>query len=252
MKRIAIFGYGGQGRTVADALRGYTEFVVLDDKLDGGSNKLKDKLFLQQHYIIVAIGDNRLRKHFCDLVLWHGGELAGVVHAAAFVSNEAKIRDGTSIHFGAHVGSGAHIGRGCIVNTNASVGHDCQIGDYVNICDGTILGGGVTIGNESFIGLNATILPRTRIGRGAFIAAGAVVVDHVGDGKRVGGNPATVLKTLFGIPADSRSADVARLTAGPLPKSPDASSSDRPAASPDGGPDAAGSAANPQLGPGHE
>jgi sugar O-acyltransferase (sialic acid O-acetyltransferase NeuD family) len=247
MKPIAIFGAGGQGQTVADCFAsiGYNHCLFLDDKLmPDGPNRLKERSFLECYNVIVALGDNHLRKTFCELVLWHSGQLAKVYHQNAAVSASADIRGGTSVHFGAHVGPNASIGRGCIVNTLATVGHDCRIGDYVNICDGAVLGGGVSIADQAFIGLNATILPRTRIGRGAFIAAGAVVVHHVGDGERVAGNPAVQIGGWIHSDRD--------LTAGPLSTSSDASSSDRPAAASDSDPAAAATATDTQLGTGHE
>jgi sugar O-acyltransferase (sialic acid O-acetyltransferase NeuD family) len=242
MKRIAIFGAGGLGKTVADALRGYHDFTFLDDSMvEYSSQRLRDADFIRWNSIIVAIGDNRTRKAFCDLVIWVRGELVSVQSSHAFVSDHAKVGKGTFIGAGAHVGADATIGKSCIVNTNASVGHDCQIGDYVNICDGATLGGGVVVGDLAFIGLNATILPRTRIGRGAMIAAGAVVFNHVGDGERVTGNPAS----------EANFTDLVR-PAGRLPKNPDASTCDSAASAPDRDTTTPPTATDPEFGPGHE
>jgi sugar O-acyltransferase (sialic acid O-acetyltransferase NeuD family) len=241
LKSLAIFGAGGQGYTVADALEscGKRDFVFLDDRegWGGGSARLMQAHFLASYHVIVAIGDNKTRRRLCELIESRGGTLFSIQHKQAFVSDRALYGQGTSIHFGAHVGSNVIIGRGCIINTNASVGHDCKIGDYVNICDGAILGGGVKIGDDAFIGLNATILPRARIGQGAFIAAGAVVVDHVQDGERVAGNPAKPIHF--------------KSTAGPLPMNCDASS-DSPSAPSDCGAAASPTQSDPRLWSGHE
>jgi sugar O-acyltransferase (sialic acid O-acetyltransferase NeuD family) len=240
MKKLAIFGAGGLGRTVVDALpaAGLVDWIFVDDAdaLNDGSTRLRDPAFLSLYPVIVAIGNNQQRRYFCEMVLGHGGTLQTVFHGRAFVSRHAYVGIGTFVHYGVHVGSNARIGKGCIVNTNASVGHDCEIGDYVNICDGAILGGGVKIGDDAFIGLNATILPRTRIGQMAFIAAGAVVINHVRDGERVAGNPAVPIR---------------KFTAGPLPMNCDASSDSPPAAS-DGGAAASPAQSDPRLWSGHE
>jgi tetrahydrodipicolinate N-acetyltransferase len=47
-----------------------------------------------------------------------------------------------------------------------------------------------------FVGANVTVLPGVRVGRGAFVAAGAVVTDDVPPGTVAGGVPARVLRTL--------------------------------------------------------
>lgn len=52
----------------------------------------------------------------------------------------------------------------------------------------------VNIGDDSWIGSRAIILPGVRIGKGATVAAGAVVAKDVPDYAVVGGVPARVLK----------------------------------------------------------
>jgi acetyltransferase-like isoleucine patch superfamily enzyme len=53
---------------------------------------------------------------------------------------------------------------------------------------------GVTIEDDVWIGVNATILPGVRVGRGAVVAAGSVVTQDVPEFAIVGGVPAKVLK----------------------------------------------------------
>lgn len=50
----------------------------------------------------------------------------------------------------------------------------------------------VTIGDFAWLGINVTILPGTRIGRGAIIQAGSVVHGEIPDYAIAGGNPAKV------------------------------------------------------------
>ena len=49
------------------------------------------------------------------------------------------------------------------------------------------------IGDDAWIGFNATILKGVKIGRGAIVAAGSVVVKDVPDNAIVAGNPAKVI-----------------------------------------------------------
>jgi acetyltransferase-like isoleucine patch superfamily enzyme len=55
------------------------------------------------------------------------------------------------------------------------------------------LAGEVVLEDHVFVGLNATILPRLRIGRGAIVGAGAVVIRDVPSTKVVIGNPARIM-----------------------------------------------------------
>jgi acetyltransferase-like isoleucine patch superfamily enzyme len=54
--------------------------------------------------------------------------------------------------------------------------------------------GGIVIGEESWLGVNVVVLSGVRIGAGAVLAAGAVVMHDVPEGAIVGGNPARVIK----------------------------------------------------------
>jgi acetyltransferase-like isoleucine patch superfamily enzyme len=52
----------------------------------------------------------------------------------------------------------------------------------------------VTIADDVWIGIGAIVLKGVRIGRGARIAAGAVVTRDVPEGAMVAGNPARVVE----------------------------------------------------------
>jgi virginiamycin A acetyltransferase len=67
--------------------------------------------------------------------------------------------------------------------------------------------GDTVVGNDVWFGYRATVMPGVRIGHGAIIAAGAVVISDVPDYGIVGGNPATLIRTRY--PAE----DIARLLA---------------------------------------
>jgi len=52
----------------------------------------------------------------------------------------------------------------------------------------------VIVGTSTYVGAGAILLPGTRIGDGAVVAAGAVVIQDVAEGRLVGGVPARVIK----------------------------------------------------------
>ncbi|WP_018503139.1 CatB-related O-acetyltransferase [Parafrankia discariae] len=67
--------------------------------------------------------------------------------------------------------------------------------------------GDTVVGSDVWFGYRATVLPGVRIGHGAIIGSGSVVVDDVPDYGVVGGNPARLLRLRHS------AADVARLLA---------------------------------------
>ncbi|MFJ8017012.1 CatB-related O-acetyltransferase [Streptomyces sp. NPDC096339] len=54
--------------------------------------------------------------------------------------------------------------------------------------------GDTVVGNDVWFGYHSMVMPGVRIGNGAIIASGAVVVDDVPDYAIVGGNPAKVVR----------------------------------------------------------
>jgi UDP-2-acetamido-3-amino-2,3-dideoxy-glucuronate N-acetyltransferase len=144
-------------------------------------------------------------------------------HESAYVDEGCEIGDGTRIWHFCHIQSGAKIGRHCIFGQNVNVAGGVVIGDgvkvqnNVSIYTGTIIEDYVFlgpscvltnvtnpraeinrhslyekthIGRGASVGANATVICGTRIGRYAFVAAGAVVARDVADYALVVGVPA--------------------------------------------------------------
>lgn len=117
-------------------------------------------------------------------------------HPTAFVADNSKIGAGSQILAASSVCVEAVIGRGCIVNTGAIVDHECYIDDGTHVCPGAHLAGLVHVGRCSTIGVGAVVLPRIKLGDGAIVGAGAVVIEDVPAHTVVVGNPARVLREI--------------------------------------------------------
>jgi acetyltransferase EpsM len=208
VKRIVIFGAGGQGTIVADIFQcsGITPAAFVDDTLWlHGTSILGVPVIgasvdaIEHDAVIVAIGDNHTRRIITERLLAAGETLATAIHPFASVAPSATIGEGSMISAGALVLPRAVLGRGVLLNTKASIDHDSVAGDFAHISAGATLGGNVRIGEEAFIALGASVVSGRSVGARTVIGAGTVVVRDI---------PEDV--TAFGVPAritsDRRSA----------------------------------------------
>lgn len=195
--KLFIFGAGGHGKVVLDALYAISHSVVLFDNAPDkvGSMLLKNIIqavpedFSGMHGH-VAIGDNQVRRRLVSEVCAVGARLLTVLHPNSVVSASAEVGDGCFIAASAVVGPDAVLAEGCIVNHGAVVDHDARVGRYCHIAPNAALGGQVVVGDEVLIGSGAVILPGVRVGNGAKIGSGAVVTRDVNAGQIMVGIPA--------------------------------------------------------------
>lgn len=82
------------------------------------------------------------------------------------------------------------IKRGSKIDNSCFISHNVHIGEDSFIVGETIMFGSSSLGNKAFISGNATVRNGIKIGDGAMVGMGAVVVKNVQDGEIVKGNPA--------------------------------------------------------------
>lgn len=120
------------------------------------------------------------------------------ISLARFISHISRFLTGVEIHPGAKIRKRFFIDHGMGV----VIGETSEIGDDVLIYQGVVLGGTTlerkkrhpTIGNYVVIGAGATILGPVKIGDGARIGSGSVVVKSVPAGTTVVGIPGKVME----------------------------------------------------------
>jgi serine O-acetyltransferase len=116
--------------------------------------------------------------------------------AARIISHVNRFFTQIEIHPGAVIGRHFFVDHG----SGVVIGETAEIGDNVLIYQGVVLGGTSlekkkrhpTIGNEVVIGAGAVLLGPIRVGDGAKIGAGSVVIHDVPPQKTVVGVPARV------------------------------------------------------------
>ena len=116
---------------------------------------------------------------------------------ARLISHIGRFLTGVEIHPGAKIGRRFFIDHGMGV----VIGETAEIGDDVLIYQGVVLGGvsrekvkrHPTIGNKVVIGARAVLLGPIKVGDGAKVGAGSVVINDVPEGATVVGVPGRVV-----------------------------------------------------------
>jgi len=207
---VVIYGAGGHGKVVLDALRRAGREVVGfvdDDPERAGGSHCGLPVFggLGSHGVlggvdfVVAIGDAEGRRRGERRVEEMDFELTTAVHPSAVIAPGALVAPGAMILAAAVLNPGVRVGRCAIVNTGAIIDHDTVVGDYAHVAPGASLAGNVYVGAGALIGVGASVVPGIRVGAEATVGAGAVVVADVEPGA-----------TVVGVPARPRPADPAR------------------------------------------
>lgn len=156
---------------------------------------------------------------------WPGGRVFSNARVALMRGMGCRIGPGCTIEYGVDIGlRGALVlGPGCELNAgavlrNARLGAYVLVGPAVTMLDrqhrmdridipmklqGEIRYPPTIIHDDVWVGQGAILMPGLTIGRGAVIAAGAVVTRDVPDYAIVGGVPAKVLRRRDGAPAEA-------------------------------------------------
>jgi UDP-perosamine 4-acetyltransferase len=206
---LVIIGAGGHGRVVLDIIREQGQrnpigFVDANASLAGSTisgipvigppNQLPKLRQRKVVNAIIAIGDNRTRMRYLQMLDDYMFELVNAIHPSATVSDTAKLGRNVVIAAGAVVSTDATIGDCAIVNTSAAVDHECVVEAGTHICPGALLAGRVKVGAGAFVGLGAKIIQCLSIGEHSVVGAGAVVLRDVPANCTAVGNPARVIK----------------------------------------------------------
>ena len=211
MQRIIVVCAGGHGRVVADVLAAArlagtdllpVGFVDDTPALVGATvsgltvlGPISALGALPHDAIVVALGDNHLRRVLTERLVSSGAQLCCAIHPRATVAASVQMADGAVICAGAVVQPGARLGHGVIINTRASAEHDTTIGNFAHLSPGATVGAYTAIGDEALIALGASIVGRRRVGARSVIGAGAVVVRDIPDDVVAFGNPARIQPT---------------------------------------------------------
>lgn len=183
-----VFGAGGHGRVVADAVlrSGSRSRLVASDRdvarcvgelLPGVPLHVAAYFQDSDGPVHVAIGDNAAREK--ESRAFGLQRLVTVTHPQASISPYSVVSAGCFIAARAVVAPGANLASGVIVNHGAVLDHDVTVSAFTHIAPGSILGGGAWIGARVLVGSGAVVQAGRHVCDGAVIGAGAVVCTDV-------------------------------------------------------------------------
>ena len=123
-------------------------------------------------------------------------EPGAIIRENVTIGKNAVIMMGAVINIGAEIGEGTMIDMGAVLGGRATVGKNCHVGA------GAVLAGviepasavPVIVEDDVLIGANAVVIEGVRVGKGAVVAAGAVVIEDVPPEMVVAGCPARIIK----------------------------------------------------------
>jgi acetyltransferase EpsM len=209
-KRVLVWGAGGHGKVLVDALLATSQWEVagiIDE--DGNKNHIEvlgihvtlfegDLRETAKRFrcdtVAIAIGDNYVRGEKFQQLRNAGLAAANVVHPSAHISPFVKLGEGVVILAGATVNPGTVIDDNVSVNTAASIDHDSYLAHSCHIFPHATLTGTVRIEEFAHVGAGAVITPNRKVGKYSFVGAGAVVVHDVTEGEVVCGVPAKFIR----------------------------------------------------------
>jgi 2,3,4,5-tetrahydropyridine-2-carboxylate N-succinyltransferase len=119
--------------------------------------------------------------------LKHGYAAAGVRVVPGASARWGSFLDRGAIMMPSYVNIGARVGAGSLVDTWATVGSCAQIGANVHLSGGVGIGGvleppqaaPVIVEDDAMIGSRCMVVEGARVGRGAFLGAGAVLAGSI-------------------------------------------------------------------------
>ena len=172
----------------------------------GQNCQIAENVILGLEYVAgcnpVQIGNNAIVRS--GTIIYSDVEIGDDFRSGHFVLIREKTKIGNNVLVGTHtvidghcvLGNNIKLQTGVYLSTNTKIGDNVFIGpcavllnDKYPVRQDYQLKGPV-VGDDVSIGASATVLPAVKIGRGAFIAAGAVVTRDVPPGKLARGNPA--------------------------------------------------------------
>lgn len=205
MKELIIVGASGFGREMVKyiedinnvkpkwALKGF-----IDDNmhaLDGYPcdyqvlGTIKDWQPGENEVFVCALAFPGVKKKVVEMLQEKGAEFVTLIHPSAMLHTYCTIGKGVVITPNSVISANASVGDFASI-LGSSVAHDASVGDWSTLSGKCALNGHVQCGKMVYMGCGVLVAPSKKIGDGATVGIGSVVISNVKAGTTVFGNPA--------------------------------------------------------------
>jgi sugar O-acyltransferase (sialic acid O-acetyltransferase NeuD family) len=137
-----------------------------------------------------AIGKVKDRQKTTEIILMKGGTFINLIHPTAIISPSAKMGIGVAIKAFSSLASNVTIGNFVYLQSSVILGHDVIIGNYCQVNSFAFFAGYVKIEDLCVINAGAKLIQNTKVGTGATVGIGSIVLTRV-----------KADTTVFGVPA---------------------------------------------------
>lgn len=205
MKDLIIVGASGLGREIADWIEDINEVEptwnvlgFIDDNLnalDGYPSEYKvlgtiaDWNPKNSEWFVCGLAFPEVKRLCVGLLQSKGAKFATIIHPTAIISKFSEIGEGSVITQRSGLNTNTKVGK-FVTLLESRMGHDSCIGDYSTLSGDCNINGHVTIGHDVYISCGVSIAPSKKIGDGAKVGIGSIVISNVKPGITVFGNPA--------------------------------------------------------------
>jgi len=151
---------------------------------------IKDHIPAEGEEFVCAIADPANKMMLCKSFKERGARFVNVIHPSVIIADYSVIGDGVIICPQVIICPNSNVGDHVLVDSFSVVGHDVTVEKGCSISDHCDLMGHVYLEEEAFLGSGARIIPWMRVGRGAKVGVGSIVIRNVEANTSVFGNPA--------------------------------------------------------------
>lgn len=218
---IALLAAGGLARETLAAVKAGGQYrvagifdddpAVIGSSIDGVPvlGTLEAAAADRELALVICAGNSTVRHRIAGRLGVPDDRYGTVIHPAASVADGATVGAGSILLAGVVLtAADVVVGRHVVAMPNAVVTHGDSIGDCVTLCAGVALGGEVHIAERAYLGMNSSVRQGVRIGAGATLGMGAVLLSELPAEQCWAGVPARPLRDQWVLGAEPNTESV--------------------------------------------
>jgi sugar O-acyltransferase (sialic acid O-acetyltransferase NeuD family) len=191
--KLALYGYGGHAREVANQINQDITFFVDDNYINEYTQPIS--LFDPNEYLMmVAVSDPRVRYDMVQKLSKETKFFTFIHPTVLIMDDNIEIGEGSFIGANSILTTTIKIGKHALLNRGNHIGHDTTIGDYFSAMPGAIVSGNVKIYDLVYLGTNSSIKEKISIHSLTTIGLNSGVIKNIEEPGVYVGTPAKKIK----------------------------------------------------------